>query len=67
MSRIASASQWLRINPDRRPEPASFPLSSRDGGEVVASANGSILRRAAWRRTSRMTRILRAQWTLKGV
>ena len=48
MSKILSAGQWSRLDPDRKPEPASFPLSSRDGGDVVAvTSNGAVLRRAA--------------------
>ncbi len=47
MSKFLSASQWVRLSPERKPEPESFPLSSRDGGDVIATVNGSVLRRAA--------------------
>lgn len=43
-----TASQWLRLQPERRPEPESFPLSSREGGEIIkVAANGAQLRRSA--------------------
>lgn len=44
--RKLTPAQWLRLDPARKPQPESFPVSSRDGGEVVASVNGSVLRRA---------------------
>lgn len=48
MSKFLTASQWLRLSPERKPEPVSLPLSSREAGEAIAiSASGAILRRAA--------------------
>ena len=46
MSKILSASQWFRLDDSRRPAPVSFPLSSKDGGELIRSANGTNLRKA---------------------
>jgi hypothetical protein len=47
MTKFATASQWYRIDPDRRaPREVSLPLSSREGGEVVSTVKGCNLRRA---------------------
>lgn len=47
MSKFATASQWTRINPDRRaPQTAVLTLSSRDGGDIIAEVNGTKLRKA---------------------
>jgi hypothetical protein len=48
MSRIATASQWLRIDPDRKPEPVLVDFTPRPvEGVIIAAREGSILRRAA--------------------
>jgi hypothetical protein len=48
MSKFLTASQWSRLDPSRKPEAVSFPVSSQDGGDVVkVASNGAVLRRAA--------------------
>jgi hypothetical protein len=45
-TRVATAAQWARMDPSRKPEPEGLTLSSRDGGDLVATINGSNLRRS---------------------
>ena len=48
MTKFATTSQWYRVNPERKAERPSLPLSSKDGGEVLkVASNGARLVAAA--------------------